>query len=106
MLVSCVELSADPPINEPMEEVLAMAPTSSTSSIFLKISTTRSVTSAVSLNGVVSGSSKVMVICVLSMVGINAVPLESEARALPTSSTRTPIKITALCFKDQSRTFP
>ena len=49
-----------------LEEVLAMAPTSSTSSIFLKISTTRSVTSAVSLNGVVSGSSKVMVICVLA----------------------------------------
>ena len=65
-----------PPVNRDMEDVAAMAPTSDTSSLARSLSTTSSVTFAVSESGVSFGKVIDMLNWVLSISGIKAVPLE------------------------------
>ncbi len=64
-----------------------------------------SVTAAVSSNGVPLGIDTLTVICVLSISGINAVPLEIAAAALIASNPRAPIKTIGLNLNDSSNIF-
>ena len=89
-----------------MEDELAIAPTSVTSSIARSRSITLSVTSAVLLRGVSFGRLSVIVICVLSISGIKAVPLEKAAFALIASKARINTNTIGLKRSDSSSTLP
>ena len=104
MVVELVE-ELPPPVSMVKEEVLAMAPTSTTSSLSISFSTISSVTSAVSVRGVSFGMVSAMVICVLSISGIKAVPLEKAASALVIRSTSARIRTTGLNRKASPNSF-
>ncbi len=105
MVVSLV-LELPPPESIPKDDVLAIAPTSITSSTAINFSTISSVTSAVSVSGVSLGIVNVILICVLSISGINAIPLENDATALNTKRTKTSIITNGLTFNESSNAFP
>ena len=88
-----------------MLEVLAMAPTSTTSSMVRILSIISSVTFPVSSKGVPSGIVTVTVISVLSISGMKAVPLDIDAMALITSNISTAANTSGFTFKDAFSTF-
>ena len=89
-----------------IEPELTIAPTVSTSGIVVRRSITWSVMAAVSESKDPSGIFTSTDTWVLSISGINAVPLEIAPNALTASSTTTVIRTTALCRSDQAIPFP